>query len=202
MSVVNAIKKALPGYEIIYVDDKENVPYGSKTNKQLLELTSPLLNKLSKECDVIVIACNTVTTTIIDKLRSSLPVPLIGMEPMVKPAAKHTKTGVIMMCATPATLASERYAYLKQTYAPNLDILEPDCSNWSSMIENNQVDREQISRQVTEAIDHNADTIVLGCTHYHWIENLIKEIAGSKAKVLQPEQPVIEQLKQVLAQLP
>lgn len=201
-SVANAIKKALPDYKVIYADDKENIPYGNKTKEQLLELTSPILNKLSKQCDVIVIACNTVTTTIIEELRSSLPVPLIGMEPMVKPAAAQTKTGVIAVCATPATLASARYQWLRSEYAKDINVIEPDCSNWSSMIEHDQVDRGQIKRQMEEVLTERADVIVLGCTHYHWIEEIIREIVKNRAVVLQPEQPVITQLKQVLARLP
>lgn len=199
-SVASAIQKALPETRIIYVDDKENIPYGDKTAKELYALTSPILNKLSKSCDVIVIACNTVTTTIIDRLRASLPVPLIGMEPMVKPAAQQTKSGMITVCATPATLASKRYAWLKDTYAKDVQVLEPDCSTWSSMIEQNELDKGQIKQQVQDALALGSDVIVLGCTHYHWIEEDIKAIAKGKAVVIQPEQPVIEQLKRVLEQ--
>jgi glutamate racemase len=149
-----------------------------------------------------VVACNTVSTTIIEFLRTSLSVPLIAMEPMVKPAAQITKSGVIAVCATPSTLRSERYHWLKKAYASHVKVIEPDCSDWAYMVEVNQLDRQNIAERINSACEAGADVSVLGCTHYHWIEELIQQIAGNRAQVLQPEQPVIEQLKRVLAQQP
>lgn len=202
-SVVNAIQAAIPEHEIIYAEDTKNIPYGNKTPDELYSLTLPILNMLSKSgCEVIVIACNTVTTNIIEKLRTALPVPLIGMEPMVKPAAQLTKSKVIAVCATPATLASDRYSYLKKTYAADITVLEPDCSNWAAMIESDRINHENIHSRIADACEAGADTIVLGCTHYHWIEEEIQDTAKTYgAMVIQPEAPVIEQLKRVLAQL-
>lgn len=201
-SVVEAIEVALPDVKVLYAEDKKNVPYGTKTSEELYELVLPILNTLSKQgCDVIVIACNTVTTTIIDRLRAILPLPLIGIEPMVKPAAEMTKTGIIAVCATPTTLGSKRYDWLKATYAKNVQVLEPDCSDWASMIEANQLDHEKIQNRVEDVCKKGVDAIVLGCTHYHWIEKDIQKIANKYgAVVIQPEQPVIEELKRVLAQ--
>lgn len=199
LSVATAIEKAMPHLEVVYVNDRKNVPYGSKTPEVLLELVTPILQKLADDgCQVIVIACNTVTTTLITQLREQLPVPLIGIEPMVKPAAKQTKTGVIAICATPATLKSERYAWLKKTYASEKTVLEPDCSQWSYMIEHNKVNDVYIQRQVNEMCDAGADVIVLGCTHYHWIEEKICTMAEGRAIVIQPEQAVIKQLQKII----
>lgn len=198
-SVVAAIKKAIPDAQVVFADDKENLPYGTKTPEQLLELVTPKLEQLEKQgCEAVVIACNSVTTTIINELRERIDIPLVGMEPMVKPAAQQTKTGVIAVCATPATLASKRYAELKAQHAEGKTVLEPDCSDWAEMVENKQIDRTKIQSTTEELCDKNADVIVLGCTHYHWIEDLIKETAAGKAQVIQPEEPVISQLKRVL----
>jgi glutamate racemase len=202
LSVANAIKKALPGYEIIYKDDSQHVPYGTKSLEQIYGFTKPILEELIEEgCQVIVIACNTVTTNTIGRLRQELTVPLVGMEPNIKPAANATSSRVIAVCATPRTLSSERYKLLKQRYAASIKVLEPDCSDWSSMIETNTVDREKIAKTVDYVCEKGADQIVLGCTHYHWIEEEIKELAKGRAEVLQPEEPVIKQLKTVLEQL-
>lgn len=201
LSVAKAIEKASPTDRIIYVDDKENIPYGNKSPQELIKLVEPILTELSKKCDVIVVACNTVSTTIINELRKLIRIPLIAMEPMVKPAAEQTKKGVITICATPTTLASERYKWLKDTYAKGVKVVEPDCSDWTKMIENNEIDRTHIESLIKDSLDKGADVIVLGCTHYHWIEDLIKEIADGRAKVLQPEQPVIAQLKRVLSEV-
>lgn len=198
LSVVNAIKKALPDYKVDYREDRQNVPYGNKTPEQLHKLVLPIMQDMAKTCQVIVVACNTVTTTIIGKLRQELPVPLIGIEPMIKPAAKLSKSGVIAVCATPTTLASKRYAELKKLYTNDTKILEPDCSDWTQMIENNQMDKQKIHERIEDVVRQGADVVVLACTHYHWIEDEIKKIVSGKAMVLQPEQPVIKQLKRVI----
>ncbi|RFC41053.1 MAG: glutamate racemase [Candidatus Nitrotoga sp. CP45] len=199
LSVAKAIEKALPNIEVVFANDPEHVPYGSKSPEEVLKYIVPILEDLVKQgCDVVVIACNTVTTTLIKQLRDTFTVPLIGMEPMVKVAAAQTKSGIVAMCATPATLASERYEWLKKTYADNISVIEPDCSEWSKMIEASDIDREFIAKQVNDVCEQKADVIVLGCTHYHWIEEDIRAIAAGRALVLQPEQPVIRRLVRVL----
>jgi glutamate racemase len=202
-SVANAIEQAMPGAQVVFVNDTANVPYGTKTPEVLFGLVLPILQDLASKTDVIVVACNTVSTTLINRLREELAVPLIAMEPMVKPAAEQTKSRVIAVCATPTTLASQRYHWLKDTFAKGITVVEPDCSDWSSMIESNRVDHNHIRERIVGACKLGADTIVLGCTHYHWIQEDIQKIADEfGAKVIQPEQPVIEQLGRVLAQHP
>lgn len=201
-SVANAIKKALPDHEIIYRQDRKNVPYGTKTPDELSILVLPILQKMIDEgCEVIVVACNSVTTTIITELRKKLSVPLVGIEPMVKPAAQLTATKVVVICATPATLKSKRYMELKEMYAKNVIVLEPDCSDWATMIEKDEIDRERIKAIVDESLAQGADTFVMGCTHYHWIEEMIARMTRGKAHVLQPEQAVISQLMRVIKQI-
>jgi len=203
LSVANAIKKALPDYEVVLKEDKEHVPYGTKTPEVLLELVTPILQSLVNEgCNVIVVACNTVTTTLIKDLRAIIKVPLVAIEPMVKPAAELTKSNIIAVCATPTTLASARYAWLKQVYAKNVQVLEPDCSDWVFMIEHNEIDQEKIDTRIREVLDKGADVIVLGCTHFHWIEEEINKLSAGRAKVIQPEEAIINRLKAVIEQLP
>jgi len=200
LSVANAVKKALPQAEVMLREDKENLPYGTKTSKRLLTLVEPILREMVADgCEVIVVACNTVTTTIINQLRERIKVPLIGMEPMIKPAAEQTKTKVIAVCATPRTLASDRYNWLKNEYAKGLKVIEPDCGDWAMMIESETISRDKIAKIIDDACEQGADVIVLGCTHYHWIEDLINNLANGRATVIQPEQPVINQLKKVMS---
>lgn len=203
LSVAQAIERALPKHRVVFKNDAVHVPYGTRSVRQIHDFVRPILEDLAGQgCDVIVVACNTVTTNLIVRLREEINVPLIGMEPMVKPAAAASRSGVIAVCATPRTLQSRRYQWLKNTYGGNIRVLEPDCSDWSGMIESNQLDRRRISKIVETICRAGADQIVLGCTHYHWIEELIKELAKGRAAVLQPEEPVINQLKRVLQRLP
>ncbi|MBI4034571.1 aspartate/glutamate racemase family protein [Candidatus Saccharibacteria bacterium] len=201
-SVVSAIKKEFPDLEIVLREDKEHLPYGNRSIGEIYGFVKPILQSLVAEgCQVIVIACNTVTTNLASRLRQETKVPILGLEPAVKPAAAATKTGIIAVCATPRTLSSDRYEWLKTEFAKNVKVLEPDCSDWALMIENDQVDREKIAKTIELILEKGADQIVLGCTHYHWIEALINEIAAGRATVIQTEAPVVAQLKRVLAQL-
>ncbi|MEI7683266.1 MAG: glutamate racemase [Candidatus Saccharibacteria bacterium] len=200
-SVANAIQKALPADEVIYVSDDKNVPYGSKTSDEIYKLVLPILKDLAIKVDVIVVACNTVSTTLINPLREAIKTPLIAMEPMVKSAAEQTDSGIIAVCATPTTLASKRYQWLKDSYAEGVTVLQPDCSDWSQMIESDTVNRQHVQERIEAVCQAGADVIVLGCTHYHWIEAMITEIADDRAKVLQPEQAVIRQLKRVIKEI-
>ncbi len=202
LSVAETLQQSLPNDEVIFINDREHMPYGDKPSREVLKLVLPKLETLVDEgCSLIVIACNTVTTTLIGKLRKKIAVPLVGIEPMIKPAATMTKTGTIGVCATPATLASQRYKWLKKTFAPHTKIIEPDCSRWAYMIEHEDVDEKLIRSQITDLCDRGADVIVLGCTHYHWIEEAIQQAAGDRAAIIQPEQAIVERVKQALLKL-
>lgn len=202
LSVYNAIKKALPDQTIIFKNDSDNVPYGNKTKEAILGLIKPIFDDFIKEnCQIIVIACNTVSTTLINELETYYDVPLLPVEPMIQEAVKLTKHRVITICATPTTLKSSRYLWLKEAYTSKTKVIEPDCSDWSFMIEKNQIDHQQISQRINDSLDQKSDVIVLGCTHYHWIEEQIKQIAKDKAIVIQPENKIIAKLKLMIKQL-
>ncbi len=200
-SVAEAVRHNFPNLEVIFRADTQNLPYGSKSPRDLLKLVVPIMIDLSKRCDVIVVACNTITTTIINDLRQLIDTPIIGIEPMVKPASQITKSNVIAVCATPTTLKSGRYQQLKNAYAKNIIVLEPDCSKWAEMIEKNELDSIEIQRTIEDVLEQKADVIVLGCTHYHWIDKDIKKCASNRAKILQPEDAIMSRLKTVLQQL-
>ena len=199
-SVARVIEKAFPEHRIEYVNDKKHVPYGNKLPDEIAGFVIPILQDLATRCGIIVIACNTVTTTLISKLREVIPVPLIGIEPMIKPAAAQTKSKIIAVCATPTTLQSPRYAWLKETYARSIKVIEPDCSDWAYMIESNNLNRKAIEDRINATCQAGADVIVLGCTHFHWIEKLINQIADGRAVVIQPEQAIVARLRDLLAE--
>jgi glutamate racemase len=200
LSMANAVKEAFPGAEVVLRQDTEHVPYGLRPPREILGFVTPIFQELADTgCQVIVVACNTVTTTLITELRERFDVPLVAVEPMVKPAAALTKSRVIAVCATPTTLASPRYQELKRQFAADVTVLEPDCSDWAAMIEHERIDQAAIAARIKETLDQKADIIVLACTHYHWIEQEIKELAAGKAAVLQPEAAIIRRLRRVLA---
>lgn len=202
LAMANAVRQALPDAEVILRQDKEHVPYGLRPPEQILGFVVPIFQSMIDEgCQVIVVACNTVTTTLINELRERFSTPLVAVEPMVKPASKLTRNKVIAVCATPTTLASPRYKWLKDEYADGIKVLEPDCSDWSAMIEQERVNQTAIAERINAVLSENADVIVLACTHYHWIEEEIRDLARGRAQVIQPTTAIIEQLKRVLARL-
>lgn len=200
--VADFIQKSRLADEVVYRNDRKNVPYGSRSMQEVKGFVVPILQSMvASGCQVIVVACNTVTTNLIDDLRRIISVPLIGMEPMVKPAAKITKSKVIVVCATPATLVSPRYAWLKSEYAADCQVVEPDCSDWAYLIEQNMMNQAKIAADITPALESGADVIVLGCTHYHWIETDIQKLCQGRAVVIQPEPAILHRLDTVVSQL-
>lgn len=199
-AIAASLATAFPQADIMTVNDKAHMPYGSRGAEEIVSLTDKAIQPLlTAQCDVIVIACNTATTTALPTLRKKYPAQkFIGIEPMVKPACALTKTGVVAVCATPVTLASERYAKLVAEYAHGVSLIEPDCSDWAYMIENNAVNEEKIAAVVADVIKQGADVIVLGCTHYHWIKELIEQSANGDAMVLEPSNAIAARVSELL----
>lgn len=199
-AVSASLRLTFPEAEIITVNDHKNVPYGSKTTEQIAYLTNQAIQPLLKiGCDIIIIACNTATAAAIRQLRQLYPFQsFIGFEPMIKPAAALTKTGVIAVCATPSTLASDSYRSLVERFGNGVNIIEPDCSQWAPMIENNNLDESLIEKTIEYCCSQKADVIVLACTHYHWIKDLINSVAGSRAIALEPTNAIARRINQIM----
>lgn len=199
-AVAAALRKTFPEATVLTVNDRKNVPYGDKDRSEIIRLTDSAIQPLLvEECDIIVLACNSATTAAIKTLRATYSTQkFIGIEPMIKPAAALTKSGIIAICATPATLASPRYQELKEKYAQSASVLEPDCGDWARMIEHNQINREKIKTTIDELCENGADIIVLGCTHYHWIKELITKIAAGRAQIIEPSEAIGRRVQAVL----
>ena len=194
------LQKAFPTSHVITVNDHDNVPYGTKTPAKIQKLTFTAIQPLMRSnCDVIVIACNTATAVAIEALRAHYPAQkFIGLEPMIKAAPDLSKTGTVAICATPATLCSDRYMNAKRLYANHTRVIEPDCSSWASLIEANEINKVHITSVADECLSQGADVVVLGCTHYHWIKQELYEALGGKAVVLEPTDAIIKRIKQLL----
>ena len=199
-AVAKALQETFPDAIMLVVNDKSNVPYGDKTPTEVITLTDVAIQPLlAASCDVIILACNTATAAAIETLRAKYPnQKFIGIEPMIKTAASLTKTNTIAVCATPATLSSTRYNNLVAKYGTHLDIIEPDCSTWAYMIENNQLNHQIIKETVTNLCNRGADVIVLGCTHYHWIKDTIIDYTNGRATVIEPSEAIGRQVQQLL----
>jgi len=200
-AVAAALRHTFPSAAIHTVNDRAHVPYGNKSPREVIRLTNAAIQPLlAEKSDVIILACNTATALAIEWLRDRYPTQkFIGIEPMIKTAASLTKNKIIAVCATPATLTSNRYAELVRTYGADLCIIEPDCNQWAYRIENNQLNHAHVKQIIDDACHQGADVIVLGCTHYHWIKELVIALADGRATVIEPSEAIGRRVQQLLA---
>jgi glutamate racemase len=199
-AIAENLRHEFSGIEIVYVDDAIHVPYGDRSADEIILLTDAAIQPLlSSACEIIVLACNSATAAAIETLRARYPSHhFVGLEPMVKTAATLTKTNVVAICATPFTLSSQRYQTLKAKYATDIVVLEPDCSEWASMIEDNTVNDWKIAQTIHKVCNDGADVIVLACTHYHWIKKQIQSLADEKAIVIDPSDAINRRVRYII----
>lgn len=198
-AVAQHLSTAFVDDDVMFVDDRSNVPYGSRTADEVQALTRKAITPLiDAGCNPIVIACNTATALAIDALREAFPdTNFVGIEPMVKPAAQHSRTKKIAVLATPATLKSHRYAQLKKRWADDCEVIEPDCSAWAALIENGAERDVPIESVIADLLKASVDGIVLGCTHYHWIRDRARNSAGNFATVYEPSQAIEMRISEI-----
>ncbi|MBN1145661.1 MAG: glutamate racemase [Anaerolineales bacterium] len=206
LSVLRAIRRELPGDEIIYLADQAHVPYGSRSLEQVrafsLEITRFLLDQGAR---LIVVACNTASAAALHYLRETFPqTPFVGMEPAVKPAAEQTRSGVVGVLATPATFQGALYASVVERFANGVHLLQHTCPGLVAQIEAGRLDapetRAILSQALNPMLSQGIDTIVLGCTHYPFVIPLIESIAGPGVRVIDPAPAVARQARRVLEQ--
>lgn len=203
LSVLREIRRELPGEDLLYVADSGHAPYGDKPG-QLIEARSVAIIEflISRRAKAIVVACNTATGAAIETLRARFPLPIVAMEPAVKPAAASTKSGVIGVLATGSTLASENFGRLFTRFGADVDILIQPCPGLVEQVESGDLSgdktRALLEQYVLPLLERQADTIVLGCTHYPFLAPLIREIAPSVA-IIDPSAAIARELRRRLA---
>jgi glutamate racemase len=203
LSVLASVRNLLPGESLIYVADSAHCPYGDKDAELLRDRALGIAKFLVEcRCKAIVVACNTATLATVRLLRRHTAVPVIGIEPAVKPAATLTRSGVIGVLATAATLRSRQYAELVERHAANLQVVGEACRGWVEAVEQACLDGPEIEalveRHVRPLLARGADTLVLGCTHYPFLRRPIERIAGPMVQVLDTGDPVARQLRRRL----
>lgn len=203
LSVLREIRKILPDERYIYYSDNAHCPYGEKSASYIIErgrAVSELL--LSKGAEAIVVACNTATAAAIATLRAEYPVPFVGMEPAVKPAATGTRSGVVGVLATAGTLKAPKYLNTKEQYADAVRIVERVGKGFVELVEGMELDGANAEAVVRESLEPllaaGADTIVLGCTHYPFLLPLMQRIAPSGVHFIDPAPAVARHLVDVL----
>lgn len=195
--IAEQLKRKLAGAQIVLKTDSAHLPYGNKSPQQLLDFIKPILADFERQqVQVVVIACNTVTTNLLAELKRLTNLPLLGIEPELDQAVEQSKTKTIVVCATPGTLVSKRYQAAKQAH-PQAKIIEPDCSRWAELIETGQFDLRQVEDLIILARSQQADTIVLGCTHYLYLTEALKHLDRGLTIITPTTGHLIKSLKEL-----
>ncbi len=206
LTVAYAIIQQLPEEQLLYFGDTARLPYGTKSPGTIQQYSAGITQfLLDKGAKLIVVACNTASAAALNHLRRQWPeVPFVGMEPAVKPGARATRSGKVGILATAGTFKSQRYSSLMHRFAREVQLLENPCLGLVERIEAGDTDSPEMEaflRSILEPmLEAGADTFVLGCTHYPFVQPLIEKIVGPEATVINPAPAVARQVERVLSE--
>jgi glutamate racemase len=203
ISVLKHIHALLPHEHLIYVADSAHAPYGNKSQEHIKQRCFAVADFLiTQGVKAIVVACNTATAAAIADMRERYDLPIIGMEPAVKPAAAASKNGIIGVLATVGTLKSAQFAALLESYGRNVEVVTQGCIGLVECIERgelNTIKTQQLLQQYcAPLLAKGADTIVLGCTHYPFVSTLIAKIVGKSVTIIDTGAAVAKHLQAIL----
>jgi glutamate racemase len=206
LSILDEALRQLPEHDYIYLADSANAPYGEKTGDWITGRSLALCQYLADQnCDAIVIACNTATAQAIKQIRAALAIPIIGVEPGIKPAAMQSHNNIVGVLATEATLKSDKFNALLGTLPGNCTFIKQAGAGLVPLIESGQADGEDtlelLAKHLEPIQDAGADTLVLGCTHYPFLRKAIRKLLGESITLIDTSDAVVRQLKRQLETL-
>ena len=199
LSVLASIVQVLPHADLVYLADTAHVPYGDKDDAYIRDRVLRIGRHLvDAGCSQIVVACNTATAAAVATLRERLPeVPVVGVEPGIKPAAAASKSGRIAVLTTPSTARSERLARLIRRHAARIQVDILPCPGWATRVEILQLDdagfAEAVRRHLAPTLAAGSDQIVLGCTHYAFLAPVLEPIVAGRATLIDVADAVARQ---------
>ena len=190
ISVLRELKNVLPEEDYIFYGDSKNAPYGVRSDEEVYRLSLHVFNELmDRGAKAVVVACNTATSVAVRKLRAERPdVPVVGMEPAIKPAAEQNPGGLVAVMATPVTLRREKFARLVHRFDQMAEIVPLPSPEIVRYVENGQLRGEGVRAYIHGLFDslgdeRKVDAVVLGCTHFPFVSDLIREAAGPQARL-------------------
>jgi glutamate racemase len=206
LSIWRQVVHALPSESLLYVADQANVPYGHRSADEIQANSLGIADYLvAQGCKAIVVACNTASAVALEPLRQRFPqLPILGLDPAVKPAVQLTRSGVVGVMATPATFQGQLYRATVGRYATAVQVVEQVCVGLAELVEQGDLEGPDCDARLMgylqPMLDAGADTIVLGCTHYPFVIESIRRLVGPAMAVLDPAPAVARHLADVLRQ--
>jgi glutamate racemase len=203
LSVAREIRRALPAEDLLYYADTANVPYGDRPSEWVRERSLAIGRWLQAQgAKTLVVACNTASGAALEALREALSIPVIGLEPAVKPAVRDSVNKRVGVMATTVTLASARYARLVEAYGDGATVLAQPCPGLVDLIEGGHLDdpalHTLLHRFALPLREAGVDTVVLGCTHYVFVQDPIQEALGPQVRLVDSGPAIARQTERVL----
>lgn len=204
LSVWKELVRVMPQERYFYISDAGHCPYGPKPKEEILARAKAVTEFLiSKGAEMVVVACNTATAAAIEYLRGHYSIPFVGMEPAVKPAAINTKSGAIGVLATKGTFKGELYLRTLHKFASNAKVIEQVGEGLVELVESGDTRsckaRELVGKYVIPMIEQGVDHIVLGCTHYPFLEETIREFTSDNVTIVNPAPAVARRAAEILS---
>lgn len=203
LSVLNEVRKVLPNESIIYFGDSAWCPYGARHPEDIQRRVFAVTDFLvGQGCKLIIVACNSATIAAVEALRAAYPLPFVGMEPGVKPAAALTRTGTVGVLATEASIAGEKFHRLLTDHASGVTVITRPCPNFVQLVEAGELTGPRawgiVEEEIQPLIESGADVLVLGCTHYPFLRPLIAEVAGPDVSIIDTGEAVAQRVASLL----
>jgi glutamate racemase len=204
LSVLREVRALLPRHDLLYLADTAYCPYGPRPAAELRARALAIGRWLGEQgAELLVVACNAASSAALELLRAELPMPVVGMEPGLKPAAAATRSGRVGVLATSSTLAGERFAALVERYAGGVELITQPCPGLVARVEAGDLDgpdaRALVECYVAPLLARGVDVLVLGCTHYPFLRPLIAAIAGADVAIVDTGPAVAQQVARVVA---
>jgi glutamate racemase len=206
LSVAREIRRSLPREHLLYVADSAYVPYGDRTDDEVRARTLAGGRYLERRgAKLLVVACNTASGAALELLRERLSIPVVGLEPAVKPAVALSRNGRVGVMATAGTLRSERYARLVRAYGDGARVIAQPCIGLADAIEDGHLDDDVLRGLLPGFIGPlqaaGVDTVVLGCTHYPFVREQIAAALGPEVRIVESGPAIARRTAQVLTEL-
>lgn len=203
LSIAKCIHEQLPNEQLIYVADSMHAPYGDKSGQNIQQRVNRIARYLiEQQAKAIVIACNTATVNAIDQLRETIDIPIIGVEPAIKPASVYTKSKRIGILVTESTAVNPRFQDLVNRFSNGVEVFIQPCPGLMEIVESGDIDSDDclfmLSHFILPMIERNIDTLVLGCTHYTFLSEKITRLFGQDITLMETALPVTQELKRQL----
>jgi glutamate racemase len=199
LSILDEALQQLPHHNYIYFADSANAPYGDKPPQWIAERSLQICRYLmEQDCSAIVVACNTATAEAIATIRSTLDIPIIGVEPGIKPAAMQSQNGIVGVLATETTLNSDKFNALLATLPEHCQFIKQAGAGLVPLIEAGLIETPEMQALLRSHLkpiqDQGADTLVLGCTHYPFLKKMIRAVVGDSMTLIDTSDAVVRQL--------